>query len=475
MAQSSYTLSDALGAIFRAALNTLMGAVKSRNSGNSAPSDPVQGMVYVKTVSATVQEVYEHDGGAWVLRYVINPTTHQFRSIDGSRRAWGGDAGGTADALTWSTSPAIAAYEDGQTFAVYTGAAPNTGAMTGNADGQGVKSIKINGVDPAAGDVPANSLLVLRYRSNILHVVGGALPRATTARYGNMLLDNEAGFLAGTAGKVPPSDVVKKHARERLYADRTYYVRTDGSDANNGLANTSGGAFLTIQKAANVIRDTLDFNGFTVTVQIGDGTYTAGMLLRGKCVGQRDWTSLVFQGNAATPANVVISVTGGDCFKAWGGAQFTIKDVKVQTTTSGDCVEAFLPGSVIVLFRLNFGACAGAHIRAFGNCYISCEAGEPYTISGGAQYHLRAVQLGQIECDAGTVTISGTPAFSVAFAGASLQGLIFVLSSSVSFSGSATGKRYDAAQNSVIDTQGAAATYLPGNASGTTATGGQYT
>ena len=53
-------------------------------------------------------------------------------------------------------------------------------------------------------------------------------------------------------------------------------MRTDGSDSNTGLANTSGGAFLTLQKAWNAIL-TLDLNGFTVTVQIGDGTYTAGV------------------------------------------------------------------------------------------------------------------------------------------------------------------------------------------------------
>ena len=42
------------------------------------------------------------------------------------------------------------------------------------------------------------------------------------------------------------------------------------------------------------------------------------------------------------------------------------------------------------------------------------------------------------------------------------------------FSGSATGKRFEATVNGVIYSSGAGASYLPGNAAGTTATGGQY-
>jgi len=43
-----------------------------------------------------------------------------------------------------------------------------------------------------------------------------------------------------------------------------YYVRTDGSDANAGTSNTSGGAWLTVQKAANTMTA-----GDTVTVAAG--------------------------------------------------------------------------------------------------------------------------------------------------------------------------------------------------------------
>lgn len=255
--------------------------------------------------------------------------------------------------------------------------------------------------------------------------------------------------------------------RERVTSARTYYVRTDGSDSNNGLANTSGGAFLTVQKAVDVVCNSLDIQNQNVTIQIGDGTYTAGVELK-DIIGNG---TVTIQGNSGTPANVVISTTSANAISAsqYARGYWAIKDFKVQTTTSGRGIlcqrGAFLTYSNIV-----FGACAGAHIDVAAGSTLICIGN--YSIAGSAPYHFLAQFGGYVACASRTITITGTPAFSSAFSGALSGGQIS--SGGCTFSGSATGVRYSAALNGVVDTSGGGANYFPGNSAGTTATGGQY-
>ena len=67
-------------------------------------------------------------------------------------------------------------------------------------------------------------------------------------------------------------------SRDKLTANRTYYVRADGSDSNTGLANTAAGAFLTIQKAINVVSG-LDLGVYSVAISIGAGTFSENLVL----------------------------------------------------------------------------------------------------------------------------------------------------------------------------------------------------
>jgi len=250
--------------------------------------------------------------------------------------------------------------------------------------------------------------------------------------------------------------------RERVTTSRTYYVRTDGSDSNNGSANTSGGAFLTIQKAIDVVLSTLDIaSGVTVTVKVGDGTYT-GAVVVGSHVGSG---SLVIDGNTTTPANCIISTTSATAIST-SKANCAIKGFKIQTTTSG---YGFIISdwSSIVLSNINFGACLSGHIAATTWSVVNINTA--YTISGAAPVHYFVISGARMTCASQTVTITGTPAFSTAYLLQSSGSTCYLVSTT--YSGSATGKRYDVTQNSIADTGGAT---LPGGTVGTTATGGQY-
>lgn len=249
--------------------------------------------------------------------------------------------------------------------------------------------------------------------------------------------------------------------REKLTAARTYYVRTDGSNSNNGLTNTAGGAFLTIQKAVDTICNTLSLQGYTVTVQVADGTYTTPVILKAL----PDNGEVIIQGNNTTPGNVLISTTSATAFLAsFARADYTINDLKITTTTSGVCLYA-QHGALLKFSNLDLGACAAQHLRAEYAGNITAIGN--YAISGGASSHVLAIYQGRVFIASRTLTITGTPAFTQ-FAWAQFLGLGYI--SGNTYSGSATGSYYTVASNGVLNK--VADTY-PGNSAGTTSTGGQ--
>lgn len=243
--------------------------------------------------------------------------------------------------------------------------------------------------------------------------------------------------------------------REVLAAARTYYVRSDGNDNNTGLENTTGGAFLTLQKASDAI-EKLDLNGFDVTVQVADGTYTTGVILP-NYVGRGVVT---FRGNPATPANVVISTTASNCFTANCARSYALDGFKVQTTTSGRAIDAS-KFAFVTHSNMNFGACATGHM-AINQSKV--QALTNHTVSGGGQAHVIASDGGSYDSIGRTVTITNTPAFTIAWAYLPRCSM-YQCHGSV-FTGSATGQRYNITHCSVIFVNGAAVDFLPGNGGG---------
>jgi len=262
-------------------------------------------------------------------------------------------------------------------------------------------------------------------------------------------------FTAGTL--IAANEIAAGVIRERLTANRTYYVLTTGSDSNTGLVNNAGGAFLTLVKAMSVVQQ-LDIGIYNVTIQVGNGTY-AGFGINGPWLGSGDVT---LTGNTGSPGSVIFN----SACEVFSGAVLAIEGCRFTNAGgNGVAVEA---GGIVYLGNVQYGACSNFQLYCGpgGQAFYYGNVG----IVGGASMHCTMVG-GSVDWGSGTWTLTGTPAFSY-FAYASRLGSI--ICDNATISGAATGTRYNADTNSIIFTGGKGATFLPGNVAGGVSTGGQY-
>jgi hypothetical protein len=349
----------------------------------------------------------------------------------------------------------------------------------------GSEKIRFNGVDNSYLDLTArHEALMIQWAGDHWAVIAqtrhtaksfGALTTAST-EVTTLADDDEIGNVDKTDGlwkKITWANFKAMvlaylrplYIREKLTSNRTYYVRSDGNDANTGLVDSAAGAFLTIQTAINSYQ-TLDCNGFNVFIYVGSGTYSTGSIISYR-LGSGN---LYLIGDTTTPSNVLISVTGGNCINVTGhpsNSMVTIRGFKLSTTTSGMCLVVS-NGSNVSYGEIDFGSCAGYHITVNVNAYLGCMAN--YTISGSALIHCNAQFFGEVYCTGVTVTLTGTPAWT--------YGFLYCLPISImkfypTFVGSATGNKGSCYQNSVIDTNGTSGANLPGNSGPYSGTGGQ--
>jgi hypothetical protein len=264
------------------------------------------------------------------------------------------------------------------------------------------------------------------------------------------------------------TSAVRAPLREKLTANRTYYVRTDGNDSNTGLANTSGGAKLTLNGAL-IAASQIDLNSYVVTIQVGAGTYSSGSTITiPRMTGLYDLNKLSITGDPTTPSNVVLQNTtsGGNVISVPDGAACYLSGFKL-VSTNGNSLAVI--GGSCDYGEMDFGATnIGVYVirRGWATCYRAC------TISGDCLYHIQCDMGGQLELFNGAFTFTGSRTVTGSFVLAT--GLGIVEASGSTFTGTLTGVRYYSVLNGVINTFGSGVNYFPGNAAGSTATGGQY-
>ena len=245
-------------------------------------------------------------------------------------------------------------------------------------------------------------------------------------------------------------------AREVLTASRTYYVRTDGSDSNNGLADTSGGAFLTWAKAQDVLA-TLDGGGFVGTIK-GTGTFTENVLINKSFTG---FSKIVLEGDTTTPSNCTLSPTSGEaCLKIDSlGTAFDIQGLQLGNASvfSGLFVAK---GDVTIAGNCAFTQASAHHIYISGQ-KAQLNQRSNYSLAGNAASHIAIYDQGFMDANftsSYTVTVTSTPSFSTAFVIADRSGTgIFV---NITYSGGTTGQQYNIGALSRIT---AAGTTFPGS------------
>jgi hypothetical protein len=275
--------------------------------------------------------------------------------------------------------------------------------------------------------------------------------------------------------------------REVLTANRTYYVRSDGNDANTGRANSAGGAWLTLQHAMFYVAANLDIAGFKVTISVGAGTFAGfgyATLTGGGILG------IEGAGAASTtiedgPADNVYNF--GECISILqlvGPTLLYVNNVTLDATNTYSAFAAYKSNWSFQVGNVN-GTSAldvdiivpdgGSAFSAYNQGFLTLEAsagGGDINISfaGATAYDIFDTSGYVYLLATAPIVISGTPPWDFAFA--NIGENVWAKISNVS--GAATGPRFNVQPTGYLLTETNDLAYLPGNAAGTLAVGGQY-
>jgi hypothetical protein len=262
----------------------------------------------------------------------------------------------------------------------------------------------------------------------------------------------------------------------------TVYVSAlSGNDANNGLSTSA--PFRNIQTGINYMLNNVDLGPNQATVMIEAGTYNESILVGSSPLGLLG----IGQFQLGT-YNGQVAINGtGYVFALSGGAQLSLAGNFLLS-----CLQtANQPNAALVVSAGSRLACNGtglvfgnspscSHIYATTSGQFGNAPNGSYTIAGGGLFHWHADTGGSVSLQSWgapslSITLQNTPNFSdfaaiVAGGTLSLNAIAFVGTG-------ATGTRYTVRTNGVITTNGAGASYLPGNVAGNPMpdpTGGQY-
>jgi hypothetical protein len=192
-----------------------------------------------------------------------------------------------------------------------------------------------------------------------------------------------------------------------LAANTTYYVATTGNDTTGD--GSSGSPWLTINYALSWVSQNIHANGYVITIDLANGTYTEDVL--GVTVaGVNTANPIKLVGDATTPSNVVIRAATTTAILT-KGTYLTIEGVQVNADTESFCIASTYGGILLIADTCEFGAAGNDVMYAgyTGRIHINADI----TLNGNAVNGLHAVAGGVIAwVSTGDIIYSGSPTFS---------------------------------------------------------------
>lgn len=253
---------------------------------------------------------------------------------------------------------------------------------------------------------------------------------------------------------------VLQQGRRVCTADLTLYVSTTGNDANDGLAPET--AFLTLQAAFDHAVARYDFRGKALTIQLANGTYAGG--LNASCA-LMNCLAMTIQGNTSNAASVVLQ--GGVVIYGMVSTGVNLQWLTAAYITARNNGYVILSGTI----RLTGGA-GSSLLQATMSSFISATAASIVFAGSGASA-ITAVYNSTVYLFGCTLSQAGAYTYTSFTCYASMCSTVYMLSGTT-WSGSATGTRYQAARNGIIETNGGGASFIPGSVAGSVNGQGQY-
>jgi hypothetical protein len=369
---------------------------------------------------------------------------------------------GPPNLLYVTAVPPITGYQVGLRFIVKV-ANPNSSAVQVSVSGLGAVPLVHRDLTPmGAGEVLAGSMIDIVYDGTHFQLLSGG-----SGQSGQLI------FMTA------PRDV---YVSDSLGDDTLY----DGSAASVGTGGV--GPYKTIQKALATMTK-YNLGGWSFNIHVADATYTYPSTLMLPLPNGSGRVNLI--GNVSNPAAVVLNPQAGACVYQAAGGVYSMQGFKIQAmgSVAGDNGAGLsVANGNMEITNCHFGQCTttglSSHMAASGLGSIYVGPGGTITIDGNATYAHQWAMWGAkiIQSPAGNggpnlvigpsvvIAPNVNAGFGVAWDGA------IVLFSYTNITGKANciGYRYFCMGNGIIDTGGGGATYLPGNAAGVLATGGQY-